>query len=197
MAAPRSPLVLITRPEESARTLQQELEARGYATLIEPMLSIEHLGPMAPLPDHVQAIVLTSAHAVPALSDAAKSLPVFAVGRTTGEAARAAGCAQVISGDGDGAALARLIAGRCRPEDGAILHIAGETVRDDLHRILTDQGFDLRRDVVYRACCLRRVFDGCSPGLAGARDRGGAAVFPENGGESRPTSDGTRARASC
>ncbi|MEM7042103.1 MAG: uroporphyrinogen-III synthase [Pseudomonadota bacterium] len=151
MAARPSPLVLITRPEESARRIRQDLEAKGYATLVEPMLTIERLGSMARLSENVQAIVLTSAHAVKALNAEAKELPVFAVGKATTEAAQVEGCAQVISGDGDGADLARLIGEQLRPEGGVILHVAGEHVRDDLNRILEDQGFKIHREIVYRA----------------------------------------------
>ena len=146
-----SPIVLITRPEEKARDLQCELEAKGFGTMIEPLLIIEPLGPIAPLSPDVQAIVLTSAEAVPALTDEAKRLPVFAVGEATGKAARAAGCERVTAGDRDGAALAALIAARCSPEDGAILHVAGEVVREDLQEILRTRGFEVVRDVVYRA----------------------------------------------
>ncbi|MGI9499355.1 MAG: uroporphyrinogen-III synthase [Geminicoccaceae bacterium] len=135
--------------------MQQELEAKGYATLVEPLLTIEQMssqeGVMSALPKRTQAIALTSTHAVPALSDEAKRLPVFTVGKATAEAARSAGCDQLISGDGDAAALATLIGARCQMEDGIILHVSGEVVRDDLHRILSGQGFDVRREVVYRA----------------------------------------------
>lgn len=144
-------MVLITRPEIAASGLKQELESRGFAPLIEPLLTIEPLGQMQPLADDVQAIALTSANAVPALSEEAKRLPVFAVGEATAKAARNAGCEQVISGDGDGAALAELIDQTCRPERGAILHVAGEVVRDDFHLSLEAKGFHIHREVVYRA----------------------------------------------
>ncbi len=148
---PVSPIVLITRPEDKALALKHELEAKGFGTMVEPLLTIEPLGPIPPLSPDIQAIVLTSAQAVPALTDETKRLPVFAVGRATGEAAREAGCSRVIAGDQGGAALADLIAEQCDPKDGAILHIAGEVVREDLQDILQNRGFDVSREVVYRA----------------------------------------------
>jgi len=154
-----SPVVLITRPEASALPLKEELEAKGYATMIEPLLTIRSLGNMAALPRGVQAIALTSAHAVPALSEEAKRFPVFTVGKATGKAARAAGCKHVIEGDGDGADLAVRIGKECRPEDGAILHIAGEVVREDLSRILRAQGFDMRHEAVYQALANSKFSD--------------------------------------
>ncbi len=146
-----SPTVLITRPKAAALPLKQTLEAKGYATIVEPLLVIEQLGPMQALPDRVQALALTSAHAVPALCQEAKRLPIFTVGKATAEAARAAGCHQVIPGDGDARALAALIGERCRPKDGAVLHVSGEIVREDLRHGLIEQGFDVHREVVYRA----------------------------------------------
>lgn len=151
MAARPSPMILITRPEPSARTLKKMLEAKGYEALIEPLLKIEPLRPMAPLRGNVQGIALTSANAVSALREEAKRLPIFAVGKATADAARKAGCDHVMSGDGDGAALAELIAGTCSPSDGAILHLAGEVVREDFHLGLEAKGFHIKREVVYRA----------------------------------------------
>jgi uroporphyrinogen-III synthase len=151
MADRPSPLVLVTRPQEAAASLKRELEAKGYATLVEPMLTIEPFAAMEPLPDGVQAILLTSANAVPALRDEAKKRRVFAVGKATAEAARASGCKNVLVGDGDGLALASLVAETCRPEAGALLHVGGEVVREDLHQALEAKGFHIHRKVVYRA----------------------------------------------
>ncbi len=152
-----SPLVLITRPIKAAQTLQQALETRGFATMVEPMLSIESCSPTPTALDGVQAIVLTSANAVPALTAEARGVKIFSVGKATAEAARAVGCRDVIAGDGDGAALASLIAATCRPEDGLLLHIGGEVVREDLHRHLEAGGFHTKREVVYRAVPVRAL----------------------------------------
>ncbi|MEM9625336.1 MAG: uroporphyrinogen-III synthase [Pseudomonadota bacterium] len=146
-----SPLVLITRPESAALPLKRKLEARGYATIVEPLLTIEHLRRLPPLSKWVQALALTSVNAVPALSDEAKRLPIFTVGKATAEAARQAGCSEVIAGDGDGGALAGLISEHCDVKDGAILHVSGEIVRDGLDQGLKEQGFEVRREMVYRA----------------------------------------------
>jgi uroporphyrinogen-III synthase len=105
----------------------------------------------------VQALVLTSANAVPALSAPAPQLPLFAVGEATAEAARRAGCAAVIAAAGGAADLARLIAQRCRPQGGALLHLSGEDVRPGLAEELAAAGFALRRQVVYRARAARAL----------------------------------------
>ena len=143
--------VLITRPRERALDLARELKGRGDTPLIEPLLAIEPVAGAAPELAGVQAIVLTSAHAVPALSGRAKALPVFAVGDATAAAARTAGCGAVISAGGAAADLARSIAAHCRPGDGALLHLSGEQVREGLAEALATAGFALRRHTVYRA----------------------------------------------
>ena len=143
--------VLITRPRERAVELARELERRGDTALIEPLLTIEPIGDVVPELLGVQAIVMTSARAVPALSPAAKALPIFAVGDATADAARAAGCEIVISAGGAAADLAGLITARCRPSRGALLHLSGEQVSEGLAEPLAEAGFALSRQVVYRA----------------------------------------------
>ena len=157
MSSARKATVLITRPEAAARSLQQALEPLGYQTLIEPMLTIEQTGRISAVPNDVQALILTSAHAVAALGGEANGLLIFAVGHATAEAARRAGFANLLVGDGDGAALADLIKERCDPKNGRLLHLSGEVVRDDLHRALAEAGFDVQRDVVYRALASQRL----------------------------------------
>jgi uroporphyrinogen-III synthase len=143
--------VLVTRPRERAVELARELERRGDTPLIEPLLAIEPVAGVVPAVDGVQALVLSSAHAVPALSAAAKALPVFAVGDATAAAARRAGCGAVISAGGAAPDLARSIAARCDAGAGALLHLSGEHVTEGLAEALAAAGFALRRQVVYRA----------------------------------------------
>ena len=143
--------ILITRPRPQALELARWLEARGDIALIEPLLSVEPIRDAVPDLAGVQAIVLTSANAVPALSEAARRLPVFAVGAATAAAARGAGCAAVVSAGGAGEDLARVVAGRCRPGDGALLHLCGERVAAEPAASLVAAGFALRRHAVYRA----------------------------------------------
>lgn len=149
--------ILITRPRPQAEALARSLEPRGYTCRIEPMLEIERLDTQPPALDGIQAIVLTSAHAVPALPERAKRLPVFAVGGVTAAAARAAGCTDVTVAEGDAVNLARCIATGCRPEQGALLHLSGVDVRESLAEALAMGGFELRRAPVYRAVAASRL----------------------------------------
>ena len=153
--------VLITRPVRAAQALARILEARGHQVWIEPLLTIEPLP--APLQlAGVQAIALTSAHALPALErlwtePQAAGLPVFAVGAATAAAARRAGGTRVEAAAGDAASLARRIVTSCRPGAGAILHPCGTEVRPGLAAPLTEAGFRLIRQPVYSARAARAL----------------------------------------
>jgi uroporphyrinogen-III synthase len=115
------------------------------------VLTIERVPAAVPDLEGVQALVLTSANAVPALAGADPGRPIFAVGEATARAARAAGRPDVRVAVGDAARLAQLIIDECRPEAGALLHLAGSEVRPGLAEALGAAGFELRRLTVYRA----------------------------------------------
>jgi uroporphyrinogen-III synthase len=149
--------IVITRPRPQAEALAVRLRAEGHDCLIEPMLEIEPLPGARPSLEGVQAIVLTSANAVPALFEHARRLPAYAVGEATAAAARAAGCSRIIVAEGDAKRLGGLIAARCRPGDGALLHLSGEEAREGLADALKPAGLELRRHVVYRAICARSL----------------------------------------
>jgi uroporphyrinogen-III synthase len=159
--------VLITRPRDQALELADRLAARGDTALIEPLLTIARIAGVVPQLEGVQALVLTSANAAPALGPWAGQLPLFAVGAATAGAARRTGCATVIAAAGSGADLAHLIAQRCRPENGALLHLSGADVRPELGEELAAAGFALRRQVVYEA----RPAPALSPAAVAAIER--------------------------
>ncbi len=123
----------------------------GYSVMIEPLLSIEQIAPQQPALEGVQLLVLTSAHAVPALTDQAKQYPLYAVGEATAAAAAAAGCRDVHIAKGDVQDLSRLIVKNCRSRDGTVLHLSGDVIRQGLAEVLNAYGFHYRRQMVYRA----------------------------------------------
>jgi uroporphyrinogen-III synthase len=154
MARPRR--VLVTRPAEDAAPLARALEARGFAPVVEPLLVIRFIEGRTPDLAGLQALAFTSANGVRALVHAvpgapAAGLSVFAVGRATAEAARGAGFADVVSADGDAAALARLITGRLAKDAGAVLHVAGSHRAGNLAGRIEAAGLTARRAVLYEA----------------------------------------------
>ncbi len=150
--AKRAVRVLITRPREDALPLARELAEIGVDSLIEPLLAIDYLGSPPPLAG-VQALLMTSANGVRAFARLGneRALPLFAVGDATARTAAEGDFENVFSADGDVAALAELVAAKCDPAAGDVLHVAGTRVAGDLGGRLAAAGFAYRRAVLYAA----------------------------------------------
>ena len=158
--------LLVTRPAPDGERTAAALRARGHTVMLAPLLAIESepaadLGP-GPISGAWRGVLITSANAVRAVAahprrDELMALPLFAVGRRSAEAARAAGFADVVSADGDAAALARLVVAQDRKQDQApqvrlpLLYLAGEDRAADLAGALAAQGIATQTVVVYRA----------------------------------------------
>ncbi len=144
--------VLITRPLEDAKPLARELAKIGVDSLIEPLLTIEYLDDPPPLAG-VQALLMTSANGVRAFVRLGneRTLPLFAVGDATARTAAEWNFENIFSAGGDVAALAELVAAKCDPAGGELLHVAGSRVAGDLGGRLAGGGFKYRRAVLYAA----------------------------------------------
>jgi uroporphyrinogen-III synthase len=110
--------ILVTRPEPGNAATARALRARGHDVLLSPMLQFEPVAFRDDGDNDYDAVILTSANTVRALSEdpdgqAAwmrwRALPVYAVGDRTAEAARGAGFATVFSAQGDADALRDLL----------------------------------------------------------------------------------------
>jgi uroporphyrinogen-III synthase len=166
-------LLLVTRPEPDGERTAATLRARGHDVLMAPLLRIETLdvdfgdGPWA-------AVAMTSANAALALAHHPRlaelvRLPVFAVGRRTAAAARAAGFGDVMSADGSEQDLARLIRTHCRPGALPLLYLAGDDRGGDLAGDLAAEGMPLQTIVVYRAAKAARFPRAVEPVIAAGR----------------------------
>jgi uroporphyrinogen-III synthase len=144
---------LVTRPREDAESLVAALATRGVEALVEPLMEIHYQVPEALDADEVQAILCTSANGVRALTRASgeRRILVLTVGEATAARARAQGFEHVESAGGDVDDLARLAAARLRPQDGPLLHVAGNVLAGDLVGLLRAQGFAVERRVLYEA----------------------------------------------
>jgi uroporphyrinogen-III synthase len=147
--------LLVTRPEPDGERTAAKLRARGSEVLVAPMLHVEMLTDAVLGAGPWSALVMTSANAVHAVARHPRCaelmpLPVFAVGRRTAEAARAAGFGDVTSADGDVAALVRLVATRCPRDAAPLLYLAGEDRSGDLAGDLAVAGLRVAMVVVYR-----------------------------------------------
>jgi uroporphyrinogen-III synthase len=144
---------LVTRPREEAESLIPALATRGVEALVEPLMEIHWQAPGALDLAGVQAILCTSANGVRALARTSgeRGVPLLAVGDATAARARAAGFGSVQSAGGDVGDLARLAAAQLRPQNGPLLHVAGNVVTGDLVGLLRAQGFAVERRVLYEA----------------------------------------------
>lgn len=145
--------LLVTRPIEDAEPLGERLQELGHTIVLAPVLEIRFLPGVPIRLDGVQALLATSANGVRAFASICEErrLPLFAVGSATAQTAREAGFAQVEEAGGNATALAELTAARLEPASGALLHAAGNVVKDVLQSRLEAAGFAVRRVVLYRA----------------------------------------------
>ncbi|QQV77177.1 uroporphyrinogen-III synthase [Sphingomonas aliaeris] len=98
----------VLRPEPGNAATAARIAALGLTAIRMPLFEVRPLAWTPPDPDLHDALILTSAntlrHAGPGLAELDR-LPVFAVGRTTADAARNAGFRVVSVGNKDAAAL--------------------------------------------------------------------------------------------
>lgn len=147
--------LLILRPEPGASATARAAAGLGLTTIVAPLFLVRPLAWSAPPPAGFDALVLTSGHAVrqagPQLA-LYRELPVHAVGKATASMARAAGFADVTTGDADANALfARITAG------SRLLHLCGRERRPPQNKL------QIREIPVYAAEAVETL-------LAAARD---------------------------
>jgi len=150
--------LLVTRPEPDNERTAAALRAQGHDVLLAPLLRI------TPIPDAdlgagpFAAILLTSANGARAVAEHRRrveliALPLLAVGRSSAEAARAAGFADVTSADGDARDLMQLATARFARSPLPLLYLAGEDRSRELGGEFAGElaGLPVRTAVVYRA----------------------------------------------
>ena len=144
--------IVITRPRDEATGLAAELNARGFDTLIEPMLEIVTIPAEIPALDRYNALVFTSANGVRSFAGRSdtRSIPAYAVGSRTAECLRIAGFADIRAATGDAEAMAALIDETLNP-DAHVLHLCGIAVSRDLETLLGSTGIAVDRLALYDA----------------------------------------------
>ena len=121
--------ILTVRPEPDGALDVAALARRNVPALSAPLMAPAYLEPDIPERERFGGVVLTSRHAVTGLlaatdgklSEGIAGLPVFAVGRATGRAAREAGFRDVAIGHGGGAGLVPLVAEAASRLNGPLL----------------------------------------------------------------------------
>lgn len=148
--------VLVTRPEPGASETAHAIEAWGHRATLAPLLEIETRPGAVPDLAPYSALIATSRNALKALVqsprvEAAKQMPLFAVGQGTGKEARRMGFQNIIEGPAGAEDLAGIISVGWPRDDGPLLHLAGETLAFDLKKELEQEGFSLEVVSVYAA----------------------------------------------
>jgi len=146
--------LVLTRPQDDSERSAIALRARGHDVLVAPLMRIETVN--ASLRPHWGAIIITSANAAAAIAthemrDALIKLPVYAVGKRSADAARAACFADVSSAGGDLRDLILMIAEHRPDKSAPLLYLAGEDRAGDLIGDLAVHGIAAELAVVYRA----------------------------------------------
>jgi uroporphyrinogen-III synthase len=144
--------ILITRPVDQSAQLAARIEALGYRPVVAPMLRVLQRSPS--LPSGVQAILVTSGNALPALPPG--DALVLAVGEATAARARALGFSNVHSAGRDALALAELAERLVDPARGALMLASGAGQGGRLAADLRGRGFRVIRRVCYAAVPVSR-----------------------------------------
>jgi uroporphyrinogen-III synthase len=143
--------VLITRPSGGAAETARRVAAMGLRPILAPMLEITPIRARLPKPERLQAVLITSANALPALPGAYHALPLLAVGDGTAARAGAVGFRDVHSAAGDVHALVSLVLARCEPAGAPLLLAGGKDRSADVAPALEARGFTVLRRGVYAA----------------------------------------------
>lgn len=145
--------LIVTRPLEDAGPLRAKLEALGHDVTLAPLLTIKPREAVHIPKRHWAAAVVTSANAIRALPRDynLQTLRILTVGPQSLAAARAAGFTRAEAHGGDVIGLAQFIISSFSPTAGPILYLSGAETTGDLAALLTAQGFDCVRVILYDA----------------------------------------------
>lgn len=146
--------VLVTRPQPDAARTAARLAALGHEAIVAPLLAVEPVA-VAEIPKGpFAAAAITSANAARIAGamvelDRFRTLPLYAVGSASAEAARTAGFKTVTEAEGDATTLAALLA-REVASGARVLHLSGEDRAHDLGALLAGSGISVDVLVLYR-----------------------------------------------
>lgn len=145
--------LLVTRPREDAEAFAAILKARGHQALVAPLLDLHFLSDGEISLNGIQALLASSANGIRgfAARSPERNLPVYVVGPQTAEVARQFGFADVISAEGDSAALIAKVAESTNPANGKLLHAAGAETAGRIKQALEAHGYEVEAVILYEA----------------------------------------------
>jgi uroporphyrinogen-III synthase len=151
--------ILVTRPQPDNETTAAALRAKGFGVLSAPMLRFEAIAFHDDADARYGAVIVSSANALRAIEaqlggSRLLTLPLFAVGERSAEAARHAGFRDVAVADGNAAALRDLIVasvrGKILKKASTLLYLAGADLAGDIAGELGERGFSVVTHTTYR-----------------------------------------------
>lgn len=151
--------LLVTRPREDAEAFAAILRVRGHEAVVAPLLELRFMPGGEISLNKVQAVLASSANGIRgfAARSPERNLPVYVVGPQTAEAARHFGFANVISADGDAAALIAKVAESTNPADGKLLHASGTETAGRIKQGLEAHGYQVEAVILYEAVPLESL----------------------------------------
>ena len=146
--------VWVTRASPGAERTAERLRAMGHTPILSPVMKVKPLPAVIDLTG-VAALAFTSANGLEAFAGRTpdRSLPVFAVGESTGQAARDAGFADVRSAQSDVVSLGRLIASSGLPQGAVVLSPGGRERAGDL-QAESGPGVEVRTLALYETVAI-------------------------------------------
>ena len=145
--------IWITRAQPGAAATAGRVGALGHEAVVAPLLTLRRIPGVEIDLSGVGALAFTSANGARAFAEACpeRSLRAFAVGAATAKAVKAAGFKDVLSSNGDVAALAAGIVARRREIKGAVLHAGAAEPACDLAGELAAHGLEARSVALYES----------------------------------------------
>jgi uroporphyrinogen-III synthase len=165
LQAPGPRFVLVTRPQPGADETARRLTALGRHPLVAPLLRLSHVAAPLPKAASLQAVLVTSGSALPALS-AHHACRLLVVGDATATRARTAGFTEVHSAGADAIALAGLVRRLCDPAGPPLLLASGARQGRPLAATLRRDGFHVIRREVYAARVVTTLPEPAATALA-------------------------------
>lgn len=144
--------VLITRANEEAKHLGNQIIKIGCTPLIASMMEIEYkTDPFDP--DEFSAVVTSSQQAIKALADSTdrRDMLLYVVGPASERCAKELGFTQVRAAAGTGKAMVGFIRRTLDEKDRPVCYFRGEVVHQPIGKDLSRAGYTVKPRLAYRA----------------------------------------------
>lgn len=144
-------LALITRPQKQAEKTAQMLSKQNIDSIIEPLITIEHLDVKLPKAD---IVIITSSNAINSLEKLPKSTQIIAVGRNTAQQLSAVGFTDIHACDGNLESIVEHIKNNYQPRRDKIIYPCADIVYGEIEKELSEYNF--KKVVVYKSLAKQR-----------------------------------------